>query len=110
MLVCFDPINIATTEPWVNPAITSSEEIEMCASGPCDANMFLIRHKNILIVSIFKIFAAPRRAETRNSHPGGGRSAAAGGGIDEGFYLGCRAGGWAGLGWAGLGWAAAPGC
>ena len=61
--------------------------------------MFLIRHKNILIVSIFKIFAAPRRAETRNSHPGGGRSAAAGGGIDEGFYLGCRAGGWAGLGW-----------
>ena len=54
MLVCFDPINIATTEPWVNPAITSSEEIEMCASGPCDANMFLIRHKNILIVPILK--------------------------------------------------------
>ena len=50
--------------------------------------------------SYLKIFAAPRRAETRNSHPGGGRSAAAGGGIDEGFYLGCRAGGWAWLGWA----------
>ena len=101
MLVCFDPINIATTEPWVNPAIMSSEEIWMCASGPCDANMFLIRHKNILIVSIFKIFAAPRRAETRNSQPGGGSSAAAGAGIDEGFYLGC---------WGrGLGWAAAAG-
>ena len=54
MLVCFDPINIATTEPWVNPAIMSSEEIWMCASGPCDANMFLIRHKNILIVPILK--------------------------------------------------------
>ena len=104
MLVCFDPINIATTKPWVNPAITSSEEIEMCASGPCDANMFLIRHKNILIVPILKYLR--HRGELKlATHT---RVAAAVlllvQGLMKVFIWGAGAGGWAGLGWA-----AAPG-
>ena len=74
----------------------------MCAPGPCDANMFLIRHKNILIVPILKYLR--HRGELKlATHT---RVAAAAlllvQGLMKVFIWGAGAGGWAGLGWAGL--------